>query len=124
MLQFKSDIKIIGINPYVIVPESILKVLFELNGKDKGPVPVKGTVNGNPYQQTLVKYKGLWRFYINTQMLKKSTQRIGEIIEITIDYDSSDRSIKPHPKFIAALKQNPDAYKKYQEISPSLQKEI
>lgn len=124
MQQFRTVLKIIGINPYVVVPDPILKALFASNGKDKSPVPVKGTVNGIPYQQTLVKYKGLWRLYINTKMLKNSPERIGEVLELTIGHDTSDRSVKPHPQLIAALEQSPDAYKKYQEISPSLRKEI
>jgi hypothetical protein len=35
-------IEIIGINPFVFIPENILENIFEQAGKNKGPIPVKG----------------------------------------------------------------------------------
>lgn len=52
--DFSALIKIIGINPYVSVPEAILKAIINDAAKDKGPIPVHGTVNDKPYLQTLV----------------------------------------------------------------------
>ncbi|MDR7127917.1 hypothetical protein J2X69_000245 [Algoriphagus sp. 4150] len=124
MSEFKADIKIIGINPFVFVPDEILLELFTIHGKDKGPIPIQGTVNGKPYQQTLVKYSGAWRLYINTAMLKKSPERIGETIEVTIGYDTADRTIAPHPKLKDALENNLKAKAKFEELTPSLQNEI
>ncbi|MGZ3821562.1 MAG: hypothetical protein ACXVB6_13275, partial [Mucilaginibacter sp.] len=57
-----------------------LSMAATLSGKDKGHIPVCGSVNRKPYKQTLVKYKGEWRFYINSTMLKDSPRRIGEMI--------------------------------------------
>ncbi|GGX29350.1 YdeI/OmpD-associated family protein [Aquimarina muelleri] len=122
--SFNAIIEIIGINPYVQVPKSILSKIFIQAGKDKGFISIKGTVNKLAYQQTLVKYSGLWRLYINTTMLKNSPKRIGETIEVTIEYDPSDRTIAPHPKLIAALNQNKEAKRKFEQITPSLRKEI
>jgi len=124
MHKFKSDIKIIGINPFVFVPDKILKSIFQKAGKDKGPIPVQGKVNNNAYKQTLVKYSGAWRLYINTTMLKESPKRIGETISITIDFDPISRKINPHPKFIKALKENKEAGKAFENLSPSRQNEI
>jgi len=59
---FNAVIEIIGINPYVQIPEIILTEIFIQTGKDKGHIPIKGTVNGLPYLQTLVKYKGIGDF--------------------------------------------------------------
>lgn len=122
--SFHATIEIIGINPYVQVPETILTEIFIQAGKNKGHIPVTGTVNGLPYQQTLLKYSGLWRLYINTQMLKNSPKRIGEIIEVTTEFDPSDKTIKPHPKFIEALDNNLAAKSKFGSLSPSAQKEM
>jgi hypothetical protein len=98
MNKFSASIEIIGINPFVFVPDSILDDLFKEAGKNKGAIPIRGVINDKPYRQTLVKYSGAWRLYINTTMLKNSPKRIGEIIELTVEYDSSDRSISAHPK--------------------------
>lgn len=121
---FKAEIAIIGINPYVLLPDDVLIAIFEQAGKNKGTIPVCGMINGSPYQQTLLKYSGFWRLYINTIMLKNSPKRIGEVVEISIELDHSDRTIKPHPRLIEALNQNKEAKVVYERLSPSLKKEI
>ena len=124
MLAFKAKLEIIGINPFVYVPEPILHEVFFQARKNKGYIPVRVTVNGNEHKQTLVKYSGDWRLYINTTMLKNSPKRIGEIIDITIRFDSSDRSINPHPALLEALNKNSEAKKVFDSMSASRQKEI
>ncbi len=56
--SFTAEVLIIGINPYVGIPEDVLSALFEQAGKSKGPIPVRGTLNGKRFVQTLVKYQG------------------------------------------------------------------
>ena len=124
LLTFSAEIEIIGINPFVFLPDDILTAIFEQAGRNKGAVPVKGVICGKPYQQTLVKYRNFWRLYINTSMLKCSPNRIGETIEISIGFDSSDRTIAPHPKLLEALNKYPEAKAVFDRISPSLRKEI
>ncbi|HUP13780.1 MAG TPA: DUF1905 domain-containing protein, partial [Niastella sp.] len=109
MSKFKAEIQIIGINPYVSVPEKILKDIFKQADKVKGPIPVTGAVNNIPYRQTLVKYKGEWRLYINTTMLKDSPKHIGKIINISIKHDAEPRIIEPPQKFVKVLKANKKA---------------
>ncbi|MGA9639379.1 YdeI/OmpD-associated family protein [Flavobacterium sp.] len=121
---FNATIEIIGINPFVKIPENILLGIFSDAGKTKGYIPIKGTVNNLDYQQTLVKYSGLWRLYINTTMLKNSPKCIGEEINITIEFDPSDRTVEPHPKFIEALENNLKAKSKFDSLTPSMQKEM
>lgn len=124
MLLFKATIEVVGINPYVLLPDEVLAEIFLQAQKDKGPIPVKGTVNGSPFQQNLVKLKGIWRLYINTAMLKNSPKRIGETITIDIEFDPTDRAIAQHPKLVAALKQNKNAKAIFDGLTPSMQKEI
>lgn len=122
--KFKAKIEIIGINPFVFVPEKILKEIFRQWGKDKGQIPVCGVVNGKSYKQTLVRYSGDWRLYINTTMLKDSPKRIGEVIEVTIRHDPEERKIPPHPAFAKALRDNKEAKKTFDALPASRQKEI
>jgi len=124
MHEFSATLEIIGINPFVYVPEPVLTAIFHQAGKDKSPIPVHGTVNGQPYRQGLVRYRGAWRLYINTSMLAHSPKRIGETITVTIAFDRSDRSLTPHPKLIAALNDCPLAREKFDSLTPSLRKEI
>jgi len=74
--DFSALLNIIGINPYVSVSEEILNAIFIDANKHKGPIPICGTINDKPYLQTLVKYSGEWRLYINTIMLNNSPKKI------------------------------------------------
>ncbi len=124
MNSFQAELKIIGINPYVSVPEEILKQIFQAFGKNKGTIPIFGKVNNSDYTQTLVKYQGEWRLYINTTILKNSPKRIGEVLDVTIAFDPNERSITMHPKLEAALKKSGTAQKVFEQLPPSRQKEI
>jgi hypothetical protein len=124
MHTFQADLKIIGINPYVAVPEKILAAIFKQGGKEKGKIPIRGTINNLPYTQTLVKFKGEWRLYINTRMLKHSPKKIGTIIAVSVAFDPSNRTITPHPKLVKSLEKNKKAKAVFDKLRPSLQHEI
>src|SRR5690606_24949571 len=119
MHSFKAAIDIIGINPFVYVPEKILKAIFKGAGVDKGPIPVKVTINCKAYRQTLIRYKGEWRIYINTIMLKDSPRRISEVIKVTVAYDPEARTIEPHPTLLKTLAKKRKARRVYDKLSPS-----
>jgi hypothetical protein len=122
--EFNAVLEIIGINPFVGIPENILENIFKQAGRNKSPIPVTGKINNNPYKQTLVKYKGSWRLYINTHMLKNSPQKIGENIILTIAFDPNKRTLKPHPKLLEALEKNNEAKKIFDGLPPSKRHEI
>lgn len=122
---FTAVLDLIGINPFVSVPDSILKLIFESAGKDKGPIPVKGTINKKNYTQTLVKFRGEWRLYINMIMLANSPKRIGEKITVTITYNASPiAETKAPDAFERALKADKEVKAIFEQLAPYLQKEI
>jgi len=123
-IKFNATINIIGINPFVFVPPKILKAIFKQAGRDKGPIPIKGTINGNAYRQTLVRYSNEWRLYINTIMLKDSPKRIGEKIEITVSVDTDNREIEIPVAFAKALKANKEATLAFEQLTAYRKKEI
>ena len=106
------------------VPQNILESLFKDANKNKGPIQVTGLLNGNPFKQTLVKYAGEWRFYVNTTMLKKSPKRVGEKIVIKISYDPIERKIEMHQQLKKALQENREANNIFEQLPQSRQKEI
>lgn len=122
--HFTAKLEIIGINPFVFIPEDILNHIFEQSGRNKSPIPVKGTVNGKEFRQNLMKYLGEWRLYINLTMLKDSPKRIGEIIEVFVEYDNSDRTISIHPKLDQAIKESPVALQNFENLIPSRKLEL
>lgn len=121
---FTAKLEIIGINPFVFIPENILNTIFETSGRSKSPIPVKGTVNGKEFKQNLMKYLGEWRLYINLTMLPNSPKRIGETIEVSVEYDDSDRSISIHPDLDRAIKEDPVALKNFEALIPSRKHEL
>jgi hypothetical protein len=121
---FTAKLEIIGINPFVFIPEEILDTVFKVSGRDKSPIPVKGTVNGIEYKQNLMKYLGEWRLYVNLIMLKNSPKRIGEMLEVSIEYDNSDRSITIHPKLDQAIKGDLVTLRNFENLIPSRRLEL
>jgi hypothetical protein len=124
IFSFKATIDIIGINPFVPIPEKTLAAVFKQAGRDRSPIQVKGTINGDPYKQNLVRHLDVWRLYINTSMLKKSPERIGERISISMAFDPEPRTIKTPVAFTRALKANKEAANIFQLLNKSTQKEI
>ncbi|GEN72688.1 MULTISPECIES: DUF1905 domain-containing protein [Chryseobacterium] len=122
--SFTAVLEIIGINPFVFVPEEVLTEIFRAAGKDKSPIPVKGTINGKEFRQNLMRYLGEWRLYVNLLMLKNSPKRIGEMIEVSIEFDDSDRTVSIHPKLDAAIKGSAVATRNFESLIPSRRNEL
>lgn len=124
METFHARIYIIGVNPYVLLPTRVLKIILRQAKKEKGPIPVRGEIDGHLFLQTLVKYSGKWRLYINTPMRKAANRKLGEIVTISIEFDPVARIIPQHKKLEDALNGNPKARKVFDSLSPSRRKEI
>lgn len=124
MYKFSAEIEIIGVNPFVFVPDEILQKIFEEAGKYTGYIPINGTINNKPYKQTLVKYSGEWRLYINTTMLKNSPKHVGEIVEVTVGFDTESREIEAPENFVKALTENNEAKTVFDGLPASRKLEI
>ena len=124
MAKFTSRIYKIGINPVVDPPDNVLETIFAEAGRSKGPIPVRGNLNGAPYTQTLVRYSGAWRLYINGIMLKESGLKVGEDARIEIEFDPAPRDVEPCPALAAALRKDRSAKAEFDKLKPSRQKEI
>lgn len=121
---FVAEIRIIGVNPFVFLPASVLKGLFAQAGKEKGPVPVRGTVDAHAFTQTLVKFSGHSRLYVNGPMLKAVKKSVGDTVRIRIAFDPRDRSLPMPAALEAALQQHGKAAVKFASLPPSRRKEI
>jgi len=124
MQSFAAKIYKIGINPYVLLPAKVLKELFKDVGKDKGHIPIKGTINDYPFIQTLVKYSGKWRLYLNTPLRKGAASEVGDTVNINIQFDTDERTTPMHPALHSALQKNKKANAVFAQLPPSRQKEI
>lgn len=121
---FKAKIDIIGINPFVFVPEAYLSYLFEQAGKEKGKIPVRMKIDGHEFKQTLVKYAGEWRLYLNMPMRKAAGKEVGDEAVFEIEFDTEERTITAHPRLLQALAKNAAAKAIFDQQAPYLQLEI
>ena len=122
--MFKTRIRIIGVNQYVLVPKAVLESIFAQVGEEHGPIPIRGTLDGHPFKQTLVKYSGTWRVYLNKPVRKAAGKEVGDTVEVQIEFEPVERANPLHPKLSQALKDNPAAQTAFDAMSPSRQKEI
>lgn len=106
--------------------------VFKITGKDKGPIPVRGTINGAPFRQSLVKYLGDWRLYVNGTMAKAAgltykgsiAAIVGSTVTIDIAYDPSPPKYKMIPELKNSLDHNAKAATAFHLLTPGRQKEI
>lgn len=123
-IKFTATIEIIGINPFVYLPPDVLEYIFEQAGQRKGKIPVSMWIDGHAFIQTLVRYSGHWRLYLNAPMRKAAQKELGDTAHFEIAFDPQERTIAPHPKFEKALLENTEAKAIFEALRPSLKLEI
>jgi hypothetical protein len=124
MPTFSAKIGKIDINPYVQVPDDILLKLQQAAKKEKGPIPVKGTLQGKPFLANVVRYRGMWRLYLNTEMRRTANVDVGEQVTVGLQFDSASRTVPVPREFEFALSRNKSAKQAFEKLAPSRQKEI
>jgi hypothetical protein len=124
MQRFSAKVGKIDINPYVEVPDDILQKLQQDAKKERGPLPVKGTLQGKPFSTTVVKFRGMWRLYLNTPMRQAANVDVGDQVTISVQFDKTPPKVPMSRKFALALSKNQTAKDAFQKLAPSRQKEI
>lgn len=124
MPRFSSTIYKIGINPVVDPPERVMEILFDQAGRSRGPIPVCGKINGAEFLQTLVKYQGLWRLYVNGPMLEASGSKVGDNVEIEVEFNPKPPDVPMSKQLAHALRRDAIARAAFEKLPPSRQKEI
>ena len=124
MAVFAAEIYKIGVNPVVDPPDDILHAIFARAGRSRGAIPVRGTLNQTEFVQTLVKYGGKWRLYINGPMLRDSGLSVGDVADVAIEFDPRPRDVPMPPRLAAALRKDKPAKTAFDQLSPSRKKEI
>ena len=124
MKSFSRRIIKLGINPCVDVPGTVMRELFKQAGRSKGPIPVKGKLNNKSFKQTVVKYRGSWRLYLNTPMRLDAGIDVGDTAKVAMKFDPQPRPVPMNPTLGRALAKNRRARKAFDDLTPSRQKEI
>ncbi|WP_243401383.1 YdeI/OmpD-associated family protein [Leptospira harrisiae] len=92
--------------------------------KDKGKIRIFLKMEGFEFTQTLVKYKGDWRLYLNTPMRKAAKKEVGDRAHFEIKFNPDSIEHPVSPELEEALEKNKKTKTKFQSLSPSLQNEI
>ena len=122
-LSFKAKIYKVGINLCVKVPFRITKRM----NPTKGYIPVRGTIDGFKFQQTLVPVKNEeYRLYVNGIMLKGSETANGNTVRFDIEEDPAPRTVEtyPMPKLLKKKLNEHGLMHSFNQQTPSRQKEI
>jgi hypothetical protein len=106
------------------LPEKIMSELFEVSGKTKGPIRVRGKLNGKDFIQTVVRYQAAWRLYLNAQMRLDAGIDVGDEARVRLEFDPTPRDVPMHRQLGRALSKNRDAKSAFAKLTPSRQTEI
>ena len=125
---FTATIKKRGINPYVLVSAELAAQLKENWRK---PLPVLVRVNNKPEPPWRINMMpagdGSFYLYLSREVLKASNTQVGSLVEVKLQFDANYKPGPAHPMptwFSEALEQNQLAKEGWDELTPSLQKEI
>ncbi len=127
-IVFTATINKRGINPYVLVSADVATQLKENWRK---PLPVLVQVNNKPEPPWRINMMpvgdGSFYLYLSGEVLKASNTQVGSVVDVKLQFDAQYKPgpVDPMPIwFSEALAQNPLARQAWDELIPSLQKEI
>jgi hypothetical protein len=128
ILRFQAVIEINNINPYVLVSAELAA---ELKQGWRKPLPVCVRVNGKPDTPWRINMMpvgdGSFYLYLHADVRKASNTKVGDAVSLEVQFDEEYRSGPVHPMppwFSEALDQHPGARQAWNQLTPSLQKEI
>lgn len=146
MKTFSALIKIIGVNPYVIVPKGVsdafgvrghVRVLMKVAGLTHAHFKKLQTMTehalkgggylapGGWFRANLVPTgKGGHILYLNAWMRNAARADVGDRVQVTLKADPKPYVHPMHPLFRAALAKNKGAKKFWEAQSPSFKKEV
>src|SRR4051794_12583482 len=124
MPAFWATIRLLGVNPYVVVPARERKGIFTAAGREKGPIPVRGRIDTTPFRQTFVKYQGEWRLYLNTPVRRAAGKDVGDRVSVEVEFDPAPLEEPVPPALKRALQLHGGARAAFEALPPSRKKEI
>jgi len=90
----------------------------------RGQVQVKGTLNGVPYQSTLMPHGDGTHYMVVGKPLREAIQRtVGDTVEVTMELDTEKREIQAPQDLLDALANHAIAQAAYQKLAYSHRKE-
>ena len=89
----------------------------------KGQVPVKGAINGVPYENSLLPQgEGVHILVIKKEIRDRAGVEAGDVAEVTLQRESGDRTVSVPPELAEALQSQPGAQQIFDALSYSHRK--
>lgn len=89
----------------------------------KGQAPVKGTVNGVPYENSLLPQGGgVHILVIKKEIRDQAGITAGDVAEITLERETGPRQVEVPPELAAALQAHPKAQEVFEKLAYSHRK--
>jgi hypothetical protein len=127
-ISFSAEMKIRGVNPFILVSASRSNVIKR--GWRK-PLPILLRINGKPAHAWRINImsvgNGSFYMYLHGEIRRASETAVGDRMRVEIDFDASYKNGPRHPMpgwFKNALAGNPQAMKNWAALIPSRKKEI
>jgi len=111
------------INPCVVLPDRIVAALKAESGKNQS-IPVRASLQGEPFKANVVRYRGAWRLYLNGVMRKATATQPGDRVTVELAFDPRPRTLPVPPAFAKALAADPKAKAALDALAPSRRKEL
>jgi Bacteriocin-protection, YdeI or OmpD-Associated/Domain of unknown function (DUF1905) len=126
--RFTALIKIVGVNPYVLVSA---KRASTLKPDWRKPMPLLVRINGKPEESWRINMMpvgdGSFRLYLHGGIRKASNTGVGDRVRVEVRFDTKYRNGPMHPMptwFKTALAKNPTAKQNWNALIPSRKKEV
>lgn len=126
--RFPAEIKIRGINPYVLVEASAAQ---QLKRNWRRPIPVRVQINGEPNPAWPINIMpvgdGSFYLYLHAKVREASRTKVGDRVNVEVEFNEDYQGGPVHPMpplFAEKLKEDPDAQRGWKALSPSRRKEI
>jgi Bacteriocin-protection, YdeI or OmpD-Associated/Domain of unknown function (DUF1905) len=122
---FPARIRKIWIMRCVDVPRDISKTLRSFAGEDASHPPVRGWIEGLPFQSTLTpRGGGGYRLHVHSRIWRKLRIDAGATVEVTLLLDSEPREAPLPPDLAAALADEPRALATYNTLTVALRLQL
>ncbi len=122
---FAAKIHKIWIMRCIDVPRDIGKAVRKEVGGNPKHIPVRGWIDGLPFENTLVpRGGGNYRFHLNSKIWRKLKIDAGDAVEVTMSLDHEPREAVIPPDLAAELSSTPRALVAFNAVTPSLRRHI
>jgi Bacteriocin-protection, YdeI or OmpD-Associated/Domain of unknown function (DUF1905) len=122
---FPARIQKIWIMRCIDIPRDICRAIRKAAGGEGRHVPVRGWIDGLPFENTLVpRGGGNYRMHVNSRIWRKLRIDAGAVVEVTLLLDADPREAVLPPDFAAGLATTPRALAIFNTLTVALRRHL